>query len=229
MTSSENARRVRVATGILKANDQMAQENRRRFDEAGVLVIDVQGGPGAGKTALLEASIPRLAPDVRVGVVVGDIATTNDAERIATRGVPVVQITTESFGGACHLEAGTVRQALDDVNLEELDVLFVENVGNLVCPSHFDLGHHARAVVLSVTEGEDKPLKYPLVFQVSDVAVISKIDLVPHLNVDLEALRTNVEKANPKALRLELSSQTGDGLDAWVDWIRGRLAESRRK
>jgi hydrogenase nickel incorporation protein HypB len=216
-------RRISVATGILKANDRMAEENRRRFDEAGVYVIDIMGGPGAGKTALLEATIPRMGAEVRIGVVVGDVATTRDAERIAVHDVPVVQITTESFGGACHLEASTVRQALDGMNLEDLDLLFVENVGNLVCPSHFDIGHHARVVVLSVAEGEDKPLKYPLAFHVSDAAVISKIDLAGHLGVDMGALRQNVERANPKAVRLELSARTGEGLDAWLEWLRGRL------
>ena len=223
MASSAGGRKISVAKGILKANDRMAEENRRRFDEAGVRVIDIMGGPGAGKTALLEATIPRLREEARIGVVVGDIATTRDAERIAVHDVPVVQITTESFGGACHLEASTVRQALDAVNLDEIDLLFVENVGNLVCPSHFELGHHARVVLLSVTEGEDKPLKYPLAFQVSDVAVVSKIDLASHLGVDMEALRENIERANPKAVRMELSSRSGEGMDAWLDWLRGLL------
>jgi hydrogenase nickel incorporation protein HypB len=223
MESSGGGRRIKVATGILKANDRLAEENRRRFDEAGVLVVDVMGGPGSGKTALLEATIPRLKPEVRTGVVVGDVATTRDAERIAVHDVPVVQIETESFGGACHLEASTVRQALDGVDLESLDLLFVENVGNLVCPSHFDVGQHGRVVVLSVTEGEDKPLKYPLAFQVSDAAVISKIDLVPHLNIDMDTLRSNVEKANPKAERLELSSLTGAGIEEWMAWLRRAL------
>ncbi len=223
MQPPRDGRRISLATGILKANDRMAEENRKRFDEAGVRVIDVMGGPGAGKTALLEATIPRLKGEARVGVVVGDVATTRDAERIAVFDVPVVQITTESFGGACHLEASTVRQALDGVDLSEIDLLLVENVGNLVCPSHFDVGHHARIVLLSVTEGEDKPLKYPLAFQVSDAAVVSKIDLVSHLGVDMESLRSNIERANPKAVRLELSSRSGEGLDAWLDWLRERL------
>jgi len=223
MQPPRDGRRISLATGILKANDRMAKENRKRFDEAGVRVIDVMGGPGAGKTALLEATIPRLKGEARVGVVVGDVATTRDAERIAVFDVPVVQITTESFGGACHLEASTVRQALDGVDLSEIDLLLVENVGNLVCPSHFDVGHHARIVLLSVTEGEDKPLKYPLAFQVSDAAVVSKIDLVSHLGVDMESLRSNIERANPKAVRLELSSRSGEGLDAWLDWLRERL------
>ena len=223
MQPSGEGRRISVATGILKANDRMAEENRRRFDGAGVRVIDVMGGPGAGKTALLEATIPRLRDEARIGVVVGDVATTRDAERIAVFDVPVVQITTESFGGACHLEASTVRQALDGVDLSEIDLLFIENVGNLVCPSHFDVGHHARVVLVSVTEGEDKPLKYPLAFQVSDAAVVSKIDLASYLGTDMEVLRSNVERANPRAVRLELSSRSGEGLDAWLDWVRERL------
>lgn len=229
MESGGGRKRISVATGILKANDRMAEENRRRFDAAGVYAVDLIGGPGAGKTALLEATLPRLGPDVRVAVVVGDVATTRDAERISAFDVPVVQITTETFGGACHLEASTVRQALDGVDLDGLDLLFVENVGNLVCPSHFDVGHHARVVVLSVTEGEDKPLKYPLAFRVSDAAVISKVDLIPHVGVDMDALRANVRRVNPKMDRLELSARSGEGVDAWLGWLKERLGARSRK
>lgn len=214
-----------MATGILKANDQMAEENRQRFREARVYVVDVMGGPGSGKTSLLEATIPRLSSDVRIGVVVGDVATTRDGQRIGALDVPVVQITTETFGGTCHLEAGTVRQALAQLDLDSLDLLFVENVGNLVCPSHFDVGQNARVVVLSVTEGEDKPLKYPLAFRVSDVAVINKIDLAPHLDVNMDALRSNLGRANPRIERLELSARSGQGLEAWLDWLGKKLGD----
>jgi hydrogenase nickel incorporation protein HypB len=216
----EAGKRINVVTKILAANDRVADENRRRFAELGVKVVNLISSPGAGKTALLEATLGRIRKDLRVGVIVGDIATTKDAERIAKHDVPVVQITTESFGGSCHLEASTIRQALDEIPLKELDLLFVENVGNLVCPAEFDLGEHAKVSMLSVTEGEDKPLKYPLAFQVANLVILSKIDLVPHLRMNMEALRANVRQVNPKVRCLELSSQTGEGFDAWIEWLK---------
>ncbi len=212
-------RKINVVTRILAANDRVAEENRKRFADAKVRVINLISSPGAGKTALLEATLGRLKGSKKIAVIVGDIATTKDAERIAKYDVPVVQITTESFGGSCHLEASTIRQALDDIPLNGLDVLVVENVGNLVCPAEFDLGEHAKVSMLSVTEGEDKPLKYPLAFQVADVVVLSKVDLVPHLKIDMDALRANVRQVNPKARIIELSSQSGQGFDAWLDWL----------
>jgi len=212
---------INVVTRILAANDRVAEENRKRFAAAKVKVINLISSPGAGKTALLEATLGKLRGKKKIAVIVGDIATTKDAERIAKYDVPVVQITTESFGGSCHLEASTIRQALDSIPLDGLDVLVVENVGNLVCPAEFDLGEHAKVSMLSVTEGEDKPLKYPLAFQVADLVILSKIDLVPHLRVDMDALRANVKTVNPKARVIELSSQTGEGFDAWLDWLQG--------
>ncbi len=212
-------RKINVVTRILSANDRVAEENRTRFADAKVKVINLISSPGAGKTALLEATLGRLKGSKKIAVIVGDIATTKDAERIARYDVPVVQITTESFGGSCHLEASTIRQALDDIPLRGLDVLVVENVGNLVCPAEFDLGEHAKVSMLSVTEGEDKPLKYPLAFQVADLVILSKVDLVPHLKIDMDALRANVRQVNPKARIIELSSQSGQGFDAWIDWL----------
>ncbi len=212
-------RKINVVTRILAANDRVAEENRKRFADAKVKVINLISSPGAGKTALLEATLGRLKGSKKIAVIVGDIATTKDAERIARYDVPVVQITTESFGGSCHLEASTIRQALDDIPLRGLDVLVVENVGNLVCPAEFDLGEHAKVSMLSVTEGEDKPLKYPLAFQVADLVILSKVDLVPHLKIDMDALRANVRQVNPKARIIELSSQSGQGFDAWIDWL----------
>lgn len=213
--------KINVVTRILAANDRVAEENRTRFAAAKVKVINLISSPGAGKTALLEATLGKLRDKKKIGVIVGDIATTKDAERIAKYDVPVVQITTESFGGSCHLEASTIRQALDSIPLDGLDVLVVENVGNLVCPAEFDLGEHAKVSMLSVTEGEDKPLKYPLAFQVADLVILSKIDLVPHLRVDMDALRANVHTVNPKAKVIELSSQSGQGFDAWLEWLQG--------
>jgi hydrogenase nickel incorporation protein HypB len=222
MVAHKKGEKISVVSKIL------AEENRERFRAAAVAVIDIIGSPGAGKTALLEATLPRLAREMAVGVIVGDISTTRDAERIAATGVPVVQITTDAFGGACHLEASTIRQALDHVSLEKLDLLFVENVGNLVCPAEFDLGQDRRAVVLSVTEGEDKPLKYPLAFREASVVVVSKIDLLPHLTYDMAALRANLKQIQPGREWCELSARTGEGMDAWLEWIRKAMT-SRKK
>lgn len=223
MQSRKGTRTIRLVTQILKANDRVAEENRRRFSEAGVFVIDLMGSPGAGKTALLEATLPRLVPEVRVAVIVGDIATARDAERIAPLGVPVVQIVTEAFGGSCHLEASTIRQALDQVDLENLDLLFIENVGNLVCPAEFDLGQNARIIVLSLTEGEDKPVKYPLAFRTADLVIVSKIDLKPHLRVRMDTLRENLRQVNARVDCLELSAQTSECIDGWLAWIRNAM------
>ncbi len=225
MPGDVRTRRVGVVSKILEANDRLAAANRERFSRAGVCVIDVMGGPGAGKTALLEATVQRL-DGLGIGVVVGDIATTRDAERIARHGIQAVQITTESFGGACHLEASTIAEALDQFDLSALDLLFVENVGNLVCPAEFDMGQHARVVVLSVAEGEDKPLKYPLAFQTADLVVVSKLDLLPHLEFDLEALRSNVKRLKPGGRSIEVSARSGQGLDGWLAWVREVVART---
>jgi len=223
MSREKRSSRIEIVSQVMQANDRLAEENRRLFAQTGVRVIDVMGSPGAGKTALLEASIRRLKGKKRVGVLAADIATTRDAERIAATGVPVVQITTESFGGACHLEAGTVRQALDRLPLGELDLLFIENVGNLVCPAEFDIGQHQRVVVLSVTEGEDKPLKYPLAFREANLVVVSKMDLLPHLEFDLDALYRNIRQIKPEQKIFKLSAKTGEGLSDWLDWLKAAL------
>jgi len=225
---TDGTRRIPVVTRILDANDRVADENRRRFAEARVWVVNLVSSPGAGKTTLLEHTLPALAPSLAAGVIVGDIATTRDAERLAVHDVPVVQITTESFGGSCHLEASTIRQALDALDLASLDVLFVENVGNLVCPAEFDLGEHAKVALLSVTEGEDKPLKYPLAFQVADLAVVTKMDLVPHLHYDLDVMRGFMDRVNPRLRRVEVSTYTGQGMEAWLDWVREARAAAFR-
>ncbi len=227
--TTESTRRVGVVTNILAANDRVADENRRAFAQRGLCVINLISSPGAGKTTLLEHSLPRLAElGIKAAVIVGDIATTRDADRLAVHEVPVVQITTESFGGSCHLEASTIRMAMDQLELEGIDLLFVENIGNLVCPAEFDLGELAKVALLSVTEGEDKPLKYPLAFQVSDLALVTKLDLVPYLRFDLEALRANMARVNPRLPRLELSAQEGSAMDQWMGWLQQRLAQARR-
>lgn len=215
----DHAQRIHVVTRILQANDRVAEENRKRFTSAHVRAINLISSPGAGKTSLLEATLSRLRGQKKAAVIVGDIATTRDAERIAPSGVPVVQIMTEAFGGSCHLEASTIRQALDQIELTGLDLLFIENVGNLVCPAEFDLGEQAKVAILSVTEGEDKPLKYPLAFRVADLVLLSKVDLVPHLRIDMDKLREHVRRVNPKARVIELSVETGAGMDDWMAWV----------
>ena len=223
MSEEKSARTYNVVTSIMTANDRLAGENRRRFAEAGVCVIDVIGSPGAGKTALIEETLSRLSASYRIGVIAADIATSCDAERLSRFGVPTVQIQTEGFGGACHLEAGTLKQALGQISLPPLDLLFIENVGNLVCPAEFDLGQSARVAVFSVTEGEEKPLKYPLAFRVSNMVVLSKTDLLPHLEYDLEAVRANLRRINGAIPVAEVSARTGEGLDCWIEWVAGLI------
>jgi hydrogenase nickel incorporation protein HypB len=217
MKSRKDSKRIDLVTNILEANDRVAQENRRLLAETGTRVVDIIGSPGAGKTRLLEATLPVLTEHMRVGVIAGDIETTLDAERIAVLGIPVVQTTTGAFGGSCHLDASVVRQALEQLNPDGLDLIFVENVGNLVCPAEFDIGQNARVVVLSVTEGEDKPLKYPLAFKTADLIVVSKLDLLPHLDLNMEALRGNLRQINHAFI--ELSAQSGEGMPSWTEWI----------
>jgi hydrogenase nickel incorporation protein HypB len=224
----ETTRKVGVVTNILAANERVADENRRTFARHGLCVINLISSPGAGKTTLLEKTLPLLAArGVRAAVIVGDIATTRDADRIAVHGVPVVQIMTEAFGGSCHLEASTIRMGMEQMDLAALDLLFVENIGNLVCPAEFDLGERAKVALLSVAEGEDKPLKYPLAFQVADLALVTKVDLVPHLDFDLFALRANLDAVNPRQPRIEVSARRGTGMDTWLAWLQAQLAASR--
>lgn len=223
MGSTGEKKRIDVVTKVLAANDRVAEQNRQRLAAAGVHAIDLIGGPGSGKTALLEATIPLLASEKRIGVIEGDIATSRDAERIEAFNIPVVQITTDSFGGACHLEASTVMQALDFLPLQDIDLLFIENIGNLVCPAEFDIGQNARVLVMSITEGEDKPLKYPLAFREAGVVVITKMDLSEYQRPDMAALRANLERVNPKIKRIELSARTGSGVETWIDWIRSGM------
>lgn len=223
MKSSGNKERIQIVTKVLKANDRVAEQNKQRFAEANVVAIDLMGSPGSGKTALLEATIPLLAAHLRVGVIEGDISTSRDAERIAALDIPVVQITTESFGGSCHLEASTVGQALDDMPLADIDLLFIENVGNLVCPAEFDIGQHARVLVSSITEGEDKPLKYPLAFREADLVIFNKVDLAPYLNPDMDTLRGNLERVHANVPVIELSARDKIGLEPWISWIRNAI------
>jgi hydrogenase nickel incorporation protein HypB len=204
---------VEVRRDILKKNDQLARELRRRFHDAGVAVVNLVSSPGAGKTSLLEATLTALRPALRVSALTGDLATERDAERLRRSGAPVRQITT---GTICHLDAEMLERALDGWSLDELDVLFIENVGNLVCPASYDLGEELRAVLLSVTEGEDKPLKYPTIFNTADLAVITKIDLAAAVGFDREAAYRNVQEVRPGLPVLEVSGRSGLGMEAWL-------------
>ncbi len=212
--------KVSVVKNILEANQRIAEENRRRFEENGLLVINLMSSPGAGKTTLLEKTIRLLKDRYRVGVVEGDIQSTYDAERIGQTGAPVVQINT---GGACHLDSNMVQEALKNLEIRNLDLLFIENVGNLVCPAEFQLGEHFKAMILSVAEGDDKPLKYPLMFQESRVLVINKIDLLPFCECSVSLIEERARKINPDLKIFPVSCRTGEGLENWTAWLGDQI------
>lgn len=215
--------RVRVVKDALDANNTIAQANRADFDRAGVTVINLMSAPGAGKTTLLECALARFenTPDApRVGIVEGDVQGSLDANRVATFHVPVVQINTDAgFGGECHLDANMVRSALPSVPLGEIDLLIIENVGNLVCPAEFRVGEDHRIMIASVAEGEDKPLKYPLMFRACELVVVNKIDLLPYVDFHMDAFLANLDAVHPGVSRLLVSARTGEGVDAWCDWL----------
>jgi hydrogenase nickel incorporation protein HypB len=215
---------VSVVEGVLDANDTIAAANRADFDAASVSVVNLMSSPGAGKTTMLERLAPMLG-DVALGVLEGDVQGSYDSDRIAALHVPVTQINTAAgFGGECHLDANMVRSALGSLPLADLDLLIVENVGNLVCPAEFRIGEDARAMVISITEGEDKPLKYPLMFHACDAIVINKLDLLEHLEFDLELLRANISAVNPGAEQFLVSARSGEGVAAWRDWLLALIA-----
>ena len=216
-------RLVEVRRNVLKKNDELARALRSRFHEAAVRVVSLVSSPGTGKTLLLEKTLTQLAGRRRVAALVGDLATENDAARLSRSGAPVRQIVT---GTVCHLEAQMIETALEGWNLRDLDLLFIENVGNLVCPASYDLGEDLRLVLLSVTEGEDKPLKYPTIFNTADVAVLTKIDLAAAVEFDLEALRRNIETVRPGMKILATSAKTGQGMDELVDLLLQSPANS---
>jgi hydrogenase nickel incorporation protein HypB len=211
--------RVRVAEDALDANETIAQANRADFDRAQVRVVNLMSAPGAGKTTLLERSLGDLG-EIRPGVLEGDVQGSMDADRIAHLHVPVTQLNTDpSFGGECHLDANMVRSALPSVALQEIDLLLVENVGNLVCPAEFKIGEDARVMICSVTEGEDKPLKYPLMFRTCELVIVNKIDLLEHIDFDLDRLLANIDTVNPGVATMLTSARTGEGVEAWREWL----------
>jgi len=217
-------RLIEVRKNVLKANDVTARALRERFRAAGVFVTSLVSSPGSGKTAFLERTLTLLRPQYRVAALVGDLATENDAVRLARSQAPVKQIIT---GTVCHLEAAMVEKALEGWDLNQLDMLFIENVGNLVCPSSYDLGENLRVVLMSVTEGEDKPLKYPTIFNSADVAIITKMDLADAVDFDCTAAHGNLQAVRPGMEVFELSSKTGAGMSNYLDFLKFRLAEAR--
>ncbi|GAC1389034.1 MAG: hydrogenase nickel incorporation protein HypB [Ktedonobacteraceae bacterium] len=208
--------KVPIVQNILAANDGIAQEVQQTLAKRGIRSINIMSSAGAGKTTLLEKTITRLQGRLGIGVIEGDVETTADADRIEAVGAPAVQIITQ---GNCHLEAHMVRAALEAIDLEKIDLLFIENVGNLVCPANWDLGEDIRVVVVSTTEGDDKPAKYPHMFAVSDVMVINKTDLLPYVDYDIDAVKRFARAVNPNLRIFEVSCRNGEGLDAWCDWL----------
>ena len=214
--------RIAVVKNILDANSRIAKENRKLFDSHGLTVINLMSSPGAGKTTVLEQMGTHFEGLLKIGVIEGDIQTTLDAERVAAAGLQAVQIETD---GACHLDANMIQNALENLDINGLDLLVVENVGNLVCPAEFNVGEDHKVMMLSVTEGDDKPYKYPLMFKESQVLLISKVDLLPYLRCDVEKIKEAARSINPDLIIFEISSYTGQGLDDWHNWIREQTAK----
>ena len=213
-----------VLENVLDANDTLARANRDMFDRAETYTINMMSSPGAGKTALLERTLERLRSQLRLGVLEGDVQTTLDADRLARFHIPLVQVNTDpGFGGECHLDANMVRSGLGELPLEDIDILIIENVGNLVCPAEFRVGEDVRVMVYSVTEGEEKPLKYPLMFRSADLVLVNKVDLLEYLDFDLEQFFGNLDAVNPGVNTILISARTGQGVDEWCDWLGQRL------
>ncbi len=210
-----------LGINLLHANQDGADHNRAHFDQWGITCLNVMSSPGAGKTALLERTLAALTPELKIAVIEGDMTTELDADRLRQFGVPVIAINT---GRACHLDskmvAGGLHRLAHDYDPQTFDLVLVENVGNLVCPAEFEVGEHAKVALLSVTEGDDKPLKYPVMFQEADCLLITKTDLCPHLEVDLDRIMANVRQINPQVAIILVSAKTGEGLDCWLDWVR---------
>jgi hydrogenase nickel incorporation protein HypB len=219
--------RVRIVEDALDANNTIARANRDDFDRHGVTVVNLMGAPGAGKTALLERVVADL-PGVRVGVLEGDVQGSFDADRLAHLHVPVTQLNTGAgFGGECHLDANMVRSALPALPLAEIDLLLIENVGNLVCPAEFAVGEDVRVMVCAVTEGEDKPAKYPLMFRRCELVLVNKMDLLPHLDFDLARFERHLDQVHPGVARMLVSARSGEGVAAWREWLAGVAARER--
>ena len=214
---------IKVVRKVLDVNSTMAEQNRKLFGEKGVFVLNVMSSPGAGKTETLIKTLARIRPDIKSAVIVGDICTSHDADRLAQSGVPVVQINTEPFGGDCHLAAHVIEKAALGLDLDAINLLIVENVGNLVCPAEFDIGEDSRIVVLSVAEGEDKPVKYPLMFRECAATLLNKTDLLPYLDYDIEAALNYIRQVHPGMPVFQISARTEQGFDPWIEWLQNLI------
>jgi hydrogenase nickel incorporation protein HypB len=217
--------KITVLDNILKANDAIAEEIRAKLNANHVLAINLMSSPGAGKTTLLENTVERLKSEgIRIGIIEGDIETTRDADRLERFDIPIVQINT---GSACHLDANMIKGAIDSLDFSAIDILLIENVGNLVCPAEFKVGEDHKVMMLSVTEGDEKPLKYPLMFRESSAMLINKIDLTQHTNFNMDEARSNATKINPRLQIFPMSCTTGEGVDAWLDWLRNEWEKKK--
>jgi len=217
---------ITIKESILGANTEKAAKNQKRLDRDGILAINVMSSPGAGKTSLILQTINRLKPKTRVDVIEGDIASSIDAETVHKQGVPVVQINT---AGGCHLDASMTEKALDNLSLDGVDLLVIENVGNLICPAEFALGEHRKVMLLSTPEGSDKPYKYPLMFTEADVVLINKVDLLPYLNFDIEAFNKAVTGLNPDVKIINISCKTSEGLEDWISWLKNEIKQMKKR
>ncbi|MFH1382305.1 MAG: hydrogenase nickel incorporation protein HypB [Chloroflexota bacterium] len=217
--------KVKVLQDILGANDAIARKNKERLDKYGVLTVNIMSSPGAGKTSLILQTIQRLKPKTRVAIIEGDVASRIDADKVHEQGVPVIQINT---GGGCHLDANMTESALNNLPLDEIDLLLIENVGNLICPAEFALGEDRKVMLASTPEGHDKPHKYPLMFTEADVVLVNKVDLLPYIDFNLDAFRRAVSGLNPEAKILPISCKTGDGLDTWFRWLQSELRRKKK-
>jgi len=226
-TVKSGTREIKVVRRVLDVNDQMAAQNRQLFSDHGIFVLNMMSSPGSGKTTILEKTLSAIMPQIACAVIVGDICTTNDADRLAMSNAPVVQINTDEFGGDCHLAAHVIEKATASIDLHDVKLLIVENVGNLVCPAEFDIGEDVRVVVLSVTEGEDKPLKYPLMFRQCDAAILNKIDLLPYLDYDVDAAIRNIHQIHPDIPIFQLSAKTQAGFAPWLDWLSSSVKQKK--
>jgi hydrogenase nickel incorporation protein HypB len=219
---------IEIVKDVLDANRVVAEENRKILRQHAIFAINIMGSPGAGKTLILEQTLTHLENELPIGIIQGDIATTLDSQRLQRFDVPIIQINTERFGGDCHLGANLVRKAIKSLNLSEIQLLFIENVGNLVCPAEFDIGENLKMVVFSVTEGEEKPLKYPLMFRECELVLINKIDLLTHLDVRIDYLINNIRSVNPLSKIINLSATTGDGIDEWISYLLKRVHGTKK-
>ncbi len=220
---------IKIVKKVLDVNDAMAEENRKLFAEKNVFVLNVMSSPGSGKTETLVKTLSILEPDMKTAVIVGDVCTTNDADRLAKSGTAALQVNTEEFGGDCHLAAHVIKKAALELDLEKIDLLIVENIGNLVCPAEFDIGEDKRAVLLSVTEGEDKPLKYPVMFRLCDAAILNKTDLLPYLDFNIQEANDNILQVHPGIPVFQISAKTEEGFEPWLEWLRGQVNEKIKK